>query len=59
MEQLSYENGKLASAERFTYVTNTHGDWVKKHVTFWAANAPKLGYQSSENYYRAIAYYSE
>jgi hypothetical protein len=58
-EQLDYKNGKLFSAERFTYVTNAHGDWVKKHGTFWAANAPSLGYTSSENYYRAITYYSE
>ncbi len=58
-EQLGYKNGKLVSAERFTYVTNAHGDWIKKHVTLWVADAPSLGYQSSENYYRVITYYSE
>jgi hypothetical protein len=58
-EQLEYKNGKLFSAERFTYVTNAHGDWEKKYGTFWTADAPSLGYTPSENYYRAITYYSE
>ena len=58
-EQLEYKNGKLFSAERFTYMTNAHVDWVKKHGTFWTADAPSLGYTPSENYYRAITYYSE
>jgi serine protease Do len=58
-EQLKYKNGKLFSAERFTYVTNAHGDWVKKHGTFWTADAPSLGYTPSENNYRAITYFSE
>jgi hypothetical protein len=58
-EQLVYKNGKLDSAERFSYVANPHGDWVKKHGTFWTADAPNLGYTPSENYYRAITYYSE
>jgi antitoxin component YwqK of YwqJK toxin-antitoxin module len=52
IEQLQYKNGKLNSAERFTYETNAHGDWVKKHGTFWSASAV-------ENYYREITYYSE
>jgi len=58
-EQLEYKDGKLVSAQRFTYVINAHGDWVKKHGTLWVANAPRLGYQSSENSYREITYYSE
>jgi serine protease Do len=58
-EQLEYKNGKLFSAERFTYMTNAHGDWEKKHGTFWTVDAPSLGYTPSENYYRVITYYSE
>jgi V8-like Glu-specific endopeptidase len=58
-EQLEYKNGKLFSAERFTYVTNAHGDWVKKHGTFWTADAPNLGYTPAESYYRAITDDSE
>lgn len=58
-EQLQYKNGKLFSAERFSYVTNAHGDWVKKHGTIWFANAPSSGYTSYENYYREITYYDE
>lgn len=59
IEQLLYKNGRLNSAERFTYEINAHGDWVKKHGTFWSASAPNLGYAPVENYYREITYYSE
>ncbi len=58
-EQLEYKNGKLSSAEHFTYETNAHGDWVKKHGTLWLADTPNAGYTPWENYYRDITYYSE
>ena len=59
VERLEYRNGKLYSAERFTYVTNAHGDWVKKHAEFWSASTPSLGFGPSENFYREITYYSD
>jgi len=58
-EQLKYRQRKLYSSDRFTYETNTHGDWVKKHDAQWLAILPSLGYTPYSEDYREIKYYSQ
>jgi hypothetical protein len=58
-ERLEYKNGKLYSAERFTYVMNAQGDWAKAHGTLWLAEFPSFGYTPWENFYRKITYHDE
>lgn len=58
-ECLEYRQGRLYSADRFTYEVTANGNWVKKHDKQWLAAAPKLGYTPYQEYYREITYYSE
>jgi S1-C subfamily serine protease len=58
-ECLEYRQGKLYSADRFTYEVTAHGNWVRKHDKQWLAAIPNLGYTPYQEYYREITYYAE
>ena len=58
-ECLEYRQGKLYSADRFTYEVTAHGNWVRKHDKQWLAVTANLGYTPYQEYYREITYYAE
>lgn len=59
IEKLEYKQDKLDSATRSTYEDNGHGDWIKRHETFWAASHSDDGFAPFWEHYREITYYSE
>jgi FKBP-type peptidyl-prolyl cis-trans isomerase/antitoxin component YwqK of YwqJK toxin-antitoxin module len=59
VENSEYRQGKLDSVLRSTYEDNQHGDWIKRHETFWAANYPDYGFTPWWESYREITYYGE